>query len=120
MSEIESRNLPARYPRTPPPKRPTGRPSAYFHRRARRLLAERNLLERLARIACAEIGEISYEIDPTTGQVVREYTETPLREQRMAIEALAKMAQVTTPAQAAEGSKALRVYLLGQLPPGGP
>lgn len=66
-----------------------GRPPSEFRRVARKLLHNRNLLPRLADIAEAKIGEIK-EIF-VDGMVIKTYTETPIREQRGAIDTLLKI-----------------------------
>lgn len=66
-----------------------GRPPDAFKRHARNLLKKRNLLPRLADIAEAKIGEIK---EIVTGDgTLKVYTETPLREQRGAIDSLIKL-----------------------------
>lgn len=61
-----------------------GRPPAKFREAARKLLHNRKLLPRLADIADGSIGEV---VETKDGKV---YTETPIREQRGAIEVLLK------------------------------
>jgi hypothetical protein len=62
-----------------------GRRPSQFKQLARDLIHDRKLLERLADIADARIGEI---VETDEGRI---YCETPLREQRGAIESLLKI-----------------------------
>lgn len=70
------------------PQPGSGRPPAQFRELARQVIHNRNLLERLGDIADASIGEIKHE--KVDGVVVKTYCETPIREQRGAIETLLK------------------------------
>lgn len=67
------------------PSRPHGgRPPDKFRRLCRQLVANRKLVHRLADIAEAKIGQI---VETKEGRI---YCETPVKEQRLAIDALLK------------------------------
>ena len=87
-------NLPALRPVGSPHRtRRPGRPPEWFVRRARRALHDKKLIDRLARIAAGEVGEIHYDLD-RQGNVIREYTEAKASDQIKAIVELAKIARV--------------------------
>lgn len=73
-----------------------GRPPAWYRQLARSEIDKHELVERLAKIASGEIGEI---VESKDG---REYCEAPLREQRGAIETLLKIGVGTSGMIAAE------------------
>jgi hypothetical protein len=88
-----------------------GRPPTWFHETARKLVYEKQLLQRLARIATAQVGEIKHVMDAKTGVVVQEFCETPLREQIKAIELLARVGKVLEKEQLAEGGTSINVVV---------